>query len=74
MYKMVGLVPPVFAIIEEDEDLGGSGKEWPSDLKLLIEKSFEKCYNRNEQLTMKQLLKNLITKAEGNKELHRKSW
>ena len=53
MYKMLGLDPPVFAIIEEDEDLGSSNKEWPSDLKLLIEKSFEKCFNRNEQLTMK---------------------
>ena len=53
MYKMLGLDPPVCAIIEEDEDLGSSNKEWPSDLKLLIEKSFEKCFNRNEQLTMK---------------------
>lgn len=53
MYRLLQLTPPDSAVIEEEEDASTFNKEWPPELKLLIEKSFEKCLNRNEQLTMK---------------------
>lgn len=74
MYKTFDLPPPSHSENDQEDDSQKDNQEWPKTLKLFIEKSFEKCTNRQEQILMKSNLKTIISSANSNNEIYTKNW